>query len=382
MRRVLQPAAISSTFSSRRMSSTANVYTGFWINRSGDSITGATLTLQNGAYLVAFLAMLVRTAGKHFWQLLCFVLFHVIPNEDIPMKTPGRQLRAVLRNSSSGVDGLVNFVQIALRSRRAGSGEMSTPMSMAIISMINVVGFVLAAIFSSRVTQMQSEVLLVPSTCGMWTMDEVRSLSDWNQEVFVNSMKLNSMIRRNMLAASQDSDHTGNATDWTQGAGSSNLRPIPFAARNITCPFGQDVCLDTGVGVELDTGFIDSYSGLGINTARTERVTFRKKLRCSPLRTDGNTKWVTADTDGTGTASSGNTTVLGFYYGSNLRHGTNYTFAFNPNSFQASLGSAVQIPSNQIGYSSSSNYRQICWTNRWTQSRGCYFRRLHGTTSS
>ena len=316
------------------MSSTANVYTGFWINRSGNNITGATLTLQNGAYLVAFLAMLVRTAGKHFWQLLCFFLFHVLPNEDIPMETPGRQLRAVLRNSSSGVDGLVNFIQIALRSRKTSREDLRTPISLAVVSTVNVLVFVLAAIFSSRVTQMQSEVLLIPSTCGMWIMDEVASAKDWNQDSFVNSMKLNSVIRRNMLAASQYSDGTSKAPHMTPESGPSGLQPIAFTARNITCPFGSAICLDDSLGIELDTGYVDSYSDLGINTAPKERVTFRKKLQCSPLRTDEYTKPVTAKIDGPGAAPSGNASVVGFYYGPNLGLATNYTFAFNPIRFK------------------------------------------------
>lgn len=58
----------SDTLSS--MATTENVYTGFWINRTDGRIAGATLTLgsTNGVYLIAFLAIVVRIAGGHFWQ--------------------------------------------------------------------------------------------------------------------------------------------------------------------------------------------------------------------------------------------------------------------------------------------------------------------------
>lgn len=332
------------------MSSDARVYTGFWINQSGNPITGATLTLENGAYLVAFLAMLVRTAGRHFWQLLCFALFRAHSRKESQMERPTRQQLAVLRNSSSAMDGLVSFIQIALRSRNGNRKTLYASLSLAATSTINILAFVLAAIFSSRVTQTQSNILLVPSKCGAWKVEKLHSAGDWNQDTFVHSMMLDSIIHRNMWAASQESSFFSNTSQCGQGYGPSGICSIPFTTRNIMCPFGSAVCLQNSFGFEMDTGFVDSYTGLGINTAEEGRVAFRKKLQCAPLLTDGYTKVFSASDDGSGGAVSKNNPFTGYHYGHNLRLGTNYTFAFNPGAFQISRGTAVQRPSYQIGY--------------------------------
>ena len=339
------------------MATATSVYTGFWINWSGNSITGATLTIKNGAYLVAFLAMVVRTAGKHFWQLLCYILFHLLPERDTDTATPHRQQLAVLRNSNAAPDGMISFIRIALRSRASSRSLLTTPLTLALLAAINVIAFVAAAIFSSAVTGTQSMVVLRGYSCGQ--VGTVKSLTGttWNQNTFVQSMTLNSLTHQNMVTASQRAFSCSNdgllAGDCEQGS-------IPFYTYNTSCPFGSDVCLDRNIGFGLDTGFVDSYSAVGINTVEKDRVFFRKMLECAPLKTQGYTKKVvgfeTTLSDAVlsnafvnqSDATSANTSFMGYFYGPNTHLHQNYTFAFNPNSFQVSLGTAVGNQPYQI----------------------------------
>ena len=336
--------------------SDAPVYTGFWINWSGNTVTGATLTVQNGAYLVAFLAIVVRAAGRHFWQLLCYAAFYALPRVRGPVMDSARQQRAVLRNSSSAPDGMIKFVRIALRSRNDSRKASSVPLGFAAAAALNISVFVTAAIFSSAVTRTQSDVVLRPSTCGQWRSIKLRTASDWNQETFMESLGLNSAIHRNMVASSQEVLDCRNASMSSQDCGAYGRPPIAFDTYDIPCPFGADVCLDMQLGIALDTGFVDSYSGLGINTAKAERVTMRKKVKCAPLQTNGYSRPVNRDNNTQGS----NDSLVGYFYGPNIRLNTSYTFAFNPSTFKRSVGSAVEIPSYQIAYVSHIPYHASC----------------------
>src|ERR1700693_4517278 len=57
------------------MSNRTYVYTGPWVNYSYPTIIGATYTLttQNAAFLLAFLATYVTVAGGQFWNIIAFI---------------------------------------------------------------------------------------------------------------------------------------------------------------------------------------------------------------------------------------------------------------------------------------------------------------------
>jgi hypothetical protein len=65
-------------------------------------------------------------------------------------------------------------------------------------------------------------------------------------------------------------------------------RIIPSTGKpNASCPFGDGACLYGKTGAyERTTGLLDSNI-LGINTASSKRVYFRKTITCSPMTTEG-----------------------------------------------------------------------------------------------
>ena len=91
-----------------------SVYTGAWINWSRGRIAGATITMshQNGQLLTAFLALFVTTTGTSFFRLICFAL-HSILSSKAPQDAIYHQRQAILRNSTTGVNALWNFIQVA-----------------------------------------------------------------------------------------------------------------------------------------------------------------------------------------------------------------------------------------------------------------------------
>jgi len=145
-------------------------------------MAGATLTLtqQNGAYLVAFLALFVRLAGSHTWQILSYIF---LQNRAIHTNTDtltGQQL-AVLRNVPSDLGVLLDVVKIGFRGRKAAWQPLRKSVWLLLTAAAHIIIFGVAGIFSSRVTGARSEVLLQPGTCGAW-LDSDFSTSNGPQE--------------------------------------------------------------------------------------------------------------------------------------------------------------------------------------------------------
>jgi hypothetical protein len=81
------------------------------------------------------------------------------------------------------------------------------------------------------------------------------------------------------------------------------------------CPFKGGICWNgIAPGIRLDTGYLDIHH-LGINTAH--RLLFRRKVECSPLKTDA---YFMLEFD-----DSTNYTTIRFYLG-NQADGTNFTY--------------------------------------------------------
>lgn len=120
------------------MESNQDVYTGLWTNYAKGRVAGATLTLHNGAYLVAFLAMFVRVTGNYAWKLLCYLVFHINVTSSPPDETQHRQQQAVLRNSYSAMDAIVKFARIALRSSKGSRFALAKSVSLSAIAALNV----------------------------------------------------------------------------------------------------------------------------------------------------------------------------------------------------------------------------------------------------
>ena len=148
------------------MATHQEIYTGLWTNHALGRVTGATLTLtgQNGAYLIAFLALFVRFAGACFWRLMSYGIFQIRAHPDLQIMAR-LQEQIVLRNSPTSISALRNLIFIPMRSR---SGVRKSNIALICAAAINMMVFLVAGILSSKVTGTRSDVLLVPTNCGRW----------------------------------------------------------------------------------------------------------------------------------------------------------------------------------------------------------------------
>ena len=90
------------------------IYTGIWTDWTRGRVQGLTLTVpsSHGTILIAFLAIFVKVAGGHFWDIFCYVLFHTRSTTDA-RDALYHQQQALLRNNLSDNRAIWQFSALA-----------------------------------------------------------------------------------------------------------------------------------------------------------------------------------------------------------------------------------------------------------------------------
>lgn len=294
------------------MSLNASIYNGLWTDWGRDSwALGATLTLPSskGKYLISIITFFITICGSQCWGIVCRVLFRIRATE-APKDGLRHQHQAILRNSDTEITAMSTFAATAWHWRGNAKHPMARSSWLIAVSAIHLAAFTIAGIFSSQVSPDRTDFLLDSvnlSSCGSWNHPHIpnttETLSAWDTWAYVRS------VLGNNLAVSQAA-----ITCMGMNSGSGDCTPIgrrlaKYSAEasgvnatmyNYTtilgskvrlddmspsCPFTTGMCTD-GVGFTLDSGYVDSYHHLGINSAETDRILFNDKLHCAPLTTD------------------------------------------------------------------------------------------------
>ena len=272
------------------MTTVGTVYLGTWINWTEGRIAGSTLTVstQNGAYLVAFLALFVRVAGNHFWRILCYSAFQFRSTTE-PQDGLHHQLQAILRNNVSDFVALIDFAKTgrAWGLRPKAKNALFRAGIFGLLAFLHIGAFAVAGIFSSRVTQTSSDVLLIPSSnCGTWP-DPMSDFDPTNQKVVFEQTQYQAQgQQRGTKSAAYVTSCSGLAPD------PDRCLPLTRQTINFTtepgssCPFEKSACRNQ-TSVRFDTGKVDSHMTMGINSPATDRIAFRRVLECAPITTQG-----------------------------------------------------------------------------------------------
>ena len=151
---------------------------------------------------------------------------------------------------------------------------------LVILALLNLILFGLAGIFSSEVTKAAgNETLVISPSCGTWSVgpsSTIQNNTPWRIKT-VNDTKSADSYARDCYGG------TGSSFDCSQYVQSR----LPWTVdRNASCPFSDGICKG-GAAYKMDTGIIDSHDHLGINTPKSERVSYRKVTTCSPIRATG-----------------------------------------------------------------------------------------------
>ena len=123
----------------------AYIYQGPWINWSHGLIQGSTITLsiRNGAILIAFLALLVKFSGSQLWGIVKYAI-HQRRASQSPRDGLYHQTQAILRNADSANQATTELLQATFYWRKHAKKPFRRSMALAMLPLINLVAFGIA----------------------------------------------------------------------------------------------------------------------------------------------------------------------------------------------------------------------------------------------
>lgn len=338
------------------MSSTpSSVYQGFWINWVYGRTHGSTLTLslENSAFLIAIIALFVRFVGGQLWSVLTF-LTSITRSTTEPQDALYHQQQAILRNTSQPQS--VAWAMLKLSWFWKGSAKKANVRALVFVfsSLAYIAAFAVAGIFSSKISSINSEVLLLPTQpCGVWPYPWYKNYdpaTESIQDFMTKRTQYFSDVDQLMVNAHLYEQQCSNST-----SSNKNGLCFPPGRSRITwstdaqtpCPFQDDICV--AEAVQFDTGFISSRTHFGINF-KDDHIEYRRVMTCAPIKTDGYvSSWVNVtDLDALSYLDSEffqDETFLTYNYGPNIdlfnTNETNATFAYSNLTFSTSFGTGA-----------------------------------------
>ena len=138
-------------------------------------ISNITAELTGALDLIAFLALFVRVAGNHLWSLFCYVYYQW---RAIPGGRAGlfHQSQLLLRGGRSDFKTAIGFFRLGRAWRGKATGSMCRVLPLVATGLLHVVALGLCGIFSSRVAEAHSNVLLKNGTCGKAKISHKKSV--------------------------------------------------------------------------------------------------------------------------------------------------------------------------------------------------------------
>lgn len=127
-----------------------DIYLGFWINRSYDSVLGATLTLDRnrGGLLIAFLALFVSTSGRGLWKVTRCLL-HFIYSSDESSEGIHVQRQAILRNTPVALDAAFKLALACSSWRKRGRNLFRKTLLPTSLALLLAMSFIVAGMLTS-----------------------------------------------------------------------------------------------------------------------------------------------------------------------------------------------------------------------------------------
>jgi hypothetical protein len=290
-----------------RLASNDDVHIGLWTNWIHGRLFGATLTLgkREAGYLSAFLALFVTLAGTNFWRIACFVI-HSALSSKLPKDAIHHQRQAILRNAATATSGLWSMLWLGWAYRRVSPRQhLRRTLPLLTVSATTVLGFSVAGIFTSRITTvMGDQVLLKGRNCGVLRAEDNAFFA-----------ATTAYMSQRLMSAGDYARRCYSDTSLGQGCPSFPRQRLPWrGAADAACPFPGKarVCRRNATNVRLETGLIDSNADLGINLPPRDSFRFRTVVECAPLLTSGFVRYLTG-------ISAGRIHTQGLYlYGSSL----------------------------------------------------------------
>ena len=304
--------------------------------------------------MIAFLAWFVGVAGSAFWDVLSSVIFLFRATES-PRDALFHQQQMSLRVGVSGVSTLWSFWKLGRQWHARAKSPLLRSWPIIFTALVYIVAFSAAGILVSKVTQTRSDVILKPTTCGLWddpyagdTLVDPVSAAEWasQQQQILD-------VAGNYVSSCYTFNKSQSAQQSCLAYGRSTLEWN--VSTNFQCPFAPEIC-SQGKTIQLDSGLIDSHLQLGINGRVEDRIQYRQQIHCSPLETEGyvfrtsnisdprlpDSGFATTNSPGSSLFPPSGTQFVGFNYGTNQlmtfsnasgTSGYNVTYVYNNYTF-------------------------------------------------
>lgn len=285
-----------------------NVYMGIWTNWSRGTILGPTLTTtkQYGNLLISFMALFVGFVASRLWRISCLIL-HRFYSTATDRSAIHHQRQVILRNSRSADSALFEILFLFWTWRKSRIQRIAGLIPLVIFSACYLTAFTAAGGFSSNISSsIGDEVLINSPNCGTFVQSDVeKALTIWTEWA---------SDRANSAANYVQQCYRTNQGNETTACNKFVLSNLPTYTMNTTakCPFQNQICRNPRSTIRLDSGYIDSNDGLGLNAPKGERFAYRYVLHCAPLETNNYTSHVEEDGRGWdryhyGTTATGST---------------------------------------------------------------------------
>lgn len=316
------------------------VYFGSWINWSRGKYNGATITLtpSNAGILVAFLAIFVSVAGGSLWRIIAFIV-HQQRLAKSPRDGLHYQQQVILRNAATPGVASWQLLWLFPAWRKISRRPFWRSLPLILLALLNLSTFFAAGILVAEVTRTTgNEVLVRSPNCGNWTLDTTKLIYGFTSKTLNDTVTAATYARACYGGPS-------NALECSQ----YQVQSLPYTIKdNESCPFADGMCLTNYPAFSLDTGNLSSHDHLGINTQPKDRISYRRKTTCAPIKDKGFTttfNYTDAVNASLGYFRGSDGDVLDFYNFGPIVYKDNppdnFTFAYNRR--QAAVGTGYGL---------------------------------------
>lgn len=301
------------------VSSEPGIHIGFWTNWSHGRVLGATLTLdqEDGALLIAFVALFVAFVGARLWKIACYALHHYF-SDSANRDAIYHQRQAVLRNSDTAEAGLLRWYRILIAWRKRTDRLYSRILPLALFCVVMLGIFTAGGILSSRIASSSgNQVLINSGYCGVNILGAALPGSDRNPSVVQDRKFFTVLIPFLAQRLVYFADYAQQCYTQNPAIEACKVYVKPqlpsIVDRAAECPFQDEICKLKHGNIRIDTGYLNSHDDFGLNTPPDERFLYRRITHCAPLVSRG----YTAETNftGNGTQTTYEQVLYGSYYG-------------------------------------------------------------------
>jgi hypothetical protein len=220
------------------------------------------------------LAIFVRLAAGHFWDICCWVWFHF---RLTPQARDGlyHQQQVLLRNNLTDSRALWQFSTLALAWRGKARRPLLRSLPFILAAVLHFAAFTTAGIFASRVTRAHSVVKITGPSCGYTKEPETYDQKGMIQEAEMTAGAVDIWKTSQVQALSCHSFNTIAVQQSTRDCKAWGRSFVPFTIKqNVACPFAPEMCIDD-LAVEVQSTLVDSNYHLGINAPHGDRIAVR-----------------------------------------------------------------------------------------------------------